>query len=288
MQNLAALRGLPLWRSPARYLLRQVGQIHFQGSALTGLVMLLALAAVSPAAAAGAAFASATALFTAFAARLPKNALQQGLYGYNAALTGAGLLSFFTPSLPVFAFLAVISAVSVFATARWLAWGKLPALTIQFVLAMWLAFALEPWLGARLAPAGCTPDWTFISCGIGQVTFIGGTLPGLAVWIAFTYYAREQGLWLGLGAALSWLGALLLDALLPGLHAGDQMIGLAVNAGLVAQGLTVFGRSPKQRLVGIVMCFPLCLSLGQAGVPYFTLPFNLVTWALLAWVRPEK
>lgn len=288
MQNLAAIRGLTFWPAPARFLLRQVGQIHFQGSALTGLVMLLALAAVSPAAAAGAAFASAVALLTAFVARLPRAALREGLYGYNAALTGAGLLSFFAPALPVFAYLTLVSAASVLITARWLAWGRLPALTMQFVLAMWLAFALEPWLGARLAPAGCAPDWTFISCGIGQVTFIGGTLPGLAVWLAFTWHHRAQGLWLGLGAALAWLATLLLDTILPGLHAGNQMIGLAVNAALVAQGLTVFGHSPKQRLVGVLLCVPLCLGLGLAAIPYFTLPFNLVTWALIAWTRPGK
>ncbi|AXK40728.1 urea transporter [Crenobacter cavernae] len=276
-----ALPSLPRWRESLAVLFRQVGQIHFQRSALTGLAIVLALASVNLWAAVGAVFASAVALATAKLARLPRAPCTDGLYGYNAALTGAGLLSFFAPSVAVFGYLALISVVTALVSSRWVAWGKLPALTIQFVLAMWLALALGDTLGARISPPGCEDGWTAIVCNVGQVTFISGLRPGLVVLLAFAWHDKEQAFWLAAGTAFAWLASDVLDAFVPGLKAGEQLVGLAVNAALVGQGLTVFGRGVAVRVAGIVLSVPVCLAFGALAVPYFTLPFNLVTWALL-------
>ncbi|WP_166726897.1 urea transporter [Crenobacter cavernae] len=271
----------PRWRESLAVLFRQIGQIHFQRSALSGLAIVLALASVNLWAAIGAVFASAVALATAKFARLPRAPRYDGLYGYNAALTGAGLLSFFAPGLEVFGYLGVVSAVTALVSSRWVAWGRLPALTIQFVLAMWLALALGDALGARLSPPGCENGWTSIFCNVGQVTFISGLWPGLVVLLAFAWHDKHEALWLAIGAAFAWLASNVLDAFAPGLRAGEQLVGLAVNAALVGQGLTVFGRGVAVRVAGIVLSVPVCLALGAFAIPYFTLPFNLVTWALL-------
>lgn len=262
-------------RQIASQLLVQVAQIHFQRSALTGLVMLAALASVSRWAAAGAAAASVTALITARLLRQDGAAAWAGLFGYNASLTGAGLLSLYAPSFRLFAYLIAVSAISTAVSARWVRWGRLPALTLQFVLAMWGAAALGGVLGSRVPLDGCDGGLeTRWLCGIGQISFIAGTLPGLCVWAALTWHDRRGGLWLALGA-----GAGLLLAQLPGIEA--QSIGLMVNLALIAQGLTVFGRSTAMRILGLALGAGLCLLCGALRLTYFTLPFNLATWTIL-------
>ncbi|KZE25362.1 hypothetical protein AVW16_03445 [Crenobacter luteus] len=268
-------------------LFRQVGQIHFQRSALTGFAIVLALASVNLWAAVGALFASAVALATAYLARLPREARVDGLYGFNAALTGAGLLSFFAPGPLLFAYLALVSVASTFVSARWTAWGRLPPLTLQFVLAMWLALAIESAFGQRISPPGCEDSWTSVICNVGQVTFISGLRPGLVVLFAFAWHDKEEAFWLAAGAAVAWMASDALDLFAPGLAAGEQLVGLAVNAALIGQGLTVFGRRPGVRLAGILLSVPVCLALAAAGVKYFTLPFILVTWAMLLSSAPR-
>jgi len=263
----------PALPGPLRQLLTQVAQIYFEKSALTGLVIVAALAVVQPWAAVGMGWASLVALAVARLARLDRVSGDSGVYGYNAALTGAGLLSMFTPEPRVFVYLTVVSAVGTLLSARWLRWGKLPPLTILFVLAMWGALGLEDRLGDRMALPGCPTGAAMIPCGIGQVTFIGGALPGLCVWAAIVWFARSAGLWLGLGAALGGGGGLL--------WAPAQAIGLAVNVGLTMQALTVFRRGALVRGLGGSLAAAGCLGGAWIELSYFTLPFNIATWALM-------
>lgn len=261
-------------------LLAQIGQIHFQRSALTGLVMLAALASVSRWAALGAAVASLTALSTARLLRLDGELARAGLLGYNASLTGAGLLSLYPPSARVWLYLIGVSALSTGLSARWLRWGRLPPLTLLFVLSMWGAAGLGRVLAEPLAAGGCDGNPAALwACGIGQISFVAGALPGLCIVAAITAVSWREGLWLGLGAAAG-----LLAARLPGAQA--MSIGLMVNLALIAQGLTVFGRSVPARLLALGLGAGLCLLLGALRLPCFTLPFNLATWCLVLASKP--
>lgn len=266
-------RASPALPGPLRQIFTQVAQIYFQPSALAGLVIVAALAVVQPWAAVGMVWASLVALAVARLARLDRATGESGLYGYNAALTGAGLLSVFAPEPRVFIYLTLVSGLAALISARWLRWGRLPPLTLQFVVAMWGALWLGETLGPKLELAGCPGGAAIVPCGIGQVTFIAGTLPGLCVWAALAWFAPTAGLWLGIGAALGGLGGVL--------GAEAQAIGLAVNVGLTAQGLTVFGRGFIVRLAGAALAAGLCLLCARLDLPYFTLPFNLATWTLL-------
>ena len=263
----------PALPGPLRQLLAQVAQIYFQSSAFAGLVIIAALAIVRPWAAVGMLWASLVALAVARLTRLDRTAGESGLYGYNAALTGAGLLSMFRPEPRVFVCLTLVSGLAALLSARWLRWGRLPPLTLQFVVAMWGALWLGDALGGTLELAGCPDGAAIVPCGIGQVTFIAGALPGLCVWAALAWFAPLAGLWLGIGAALGGLGGLL--------GAEAQAIGLAVNVGLTAQALTVFGRGFVVRIIGAMVAAGLCLLCARLELPYFTLPFNLATWTLL-------
>lgn len=279
MPVVAYLRGIQvrLW-GPLRQFLTQVAQIYFVCSALTGVVIVAALGVVQPWAAVGMAWGSVVALVVARLARLDRASGESGLHGYNAALTGAGLLSMFTPDPRVFAYLTIVSAVGTLLAARWRRWDGLPPLTALFVLAMWGAVALGERLGASVPPLGCPEGALLLPCGVGQVTFIAGALPGLCVWLAIVWSTPSAGLWLGVGAAL---GGLLGTA-----AAEAQAIGLAVNVGLTMQALTVFERPVVVRVIGGALAAGLCLAGASIGLAYFTAPFVLATWALLLATAP--
>lgn len=266
-----------------RVIFRQVGQIHFQRSTLTGAAILLALTAVNPWAAIGALFASVVAAGTARLARMPRQHFRRGLYGYNAALTGAGYLSFFQANVQVFGLLAVASMASVLVTGWWLRRSRLPALTGQFVVAMWLALALEPALGLlRLHPPGCANNWASVLCSVGQITFVSGIGPSLVLLLAFARHSREEAAWLAFGAMVAWAASEVLRAALPFWPLEGMALTMAVNAALVGQGLTVFGMPASWRHAGIALSLALSFLLSQAAIPCFTLPFCLVVWTLLA------
>lgn len=264
----------PALPGPLRQLLTQVAQIHFQPSAWTGLVMIAALAAVRPWAAVGLVWASLVAFVVTRIAGFDRERGESGLYGYNAALTGAGLLSMFTPAPRVFVYLTIVSVITTLISARWLKWGRLPPLTILFVLAMWGALGLGAQLGEMEVLLGCPEGAAIVPCGIGQVTFIAGTLPGLCVWAAIAWFAPSAGIWLGVGAGLGGLLGAVPEA-------QAQAIGLAVNLGLTMQGLCVFGRGVVVRVIGAALAAGLCLACAWVELPYFTLPFNLATWSML-------
>lgn len=117
------------------------------------------------------------------------------------------------------------------------------------------------------------------ACGIGQISFVAGALPGLCIAAAITAQSWREGLWLGIGAAAG-----LLVAQVSGAQA--MSIGLMVNLALIAQGLAVFGRSVPARVLALGLGAGLCLLLGALRLPYFTLPFNLATWCLLLASKP--
>jgi len=278
-------------RAAGEQVLVQIAQIYFQPSAYTGLVILAALAWVRPWAALGMGLGGLTALLTS---RLvdggtPSADARAGLWGYNASLAGAGLLSLYTPDPALITYVVLSSVVTTLLSRRWLAWGKLPLLTFPFVLTMWGAYALRHFFGANQSRLGCEGGLLgLIPCGVGQIAYIGGVLPSLAVWAAILAHSRAQGGWLALGTAC---GVLVSDVVAPWLSLPHiQTVGPAINMGLTAQALTVFARGARVRLLGIaaaaLLCHVLSLWLTRAGVRYFTFPFNLGTWLLLALSRP--
>lgn len=278
--------------SSCKQLLVQIAQIYFQPSAFAGLVILAALAWARPWAALGMILGGLSALLTARLAegRTPSADARAGLWGYNASLAGAGLLSLYTPDAALYAYVVLSSIVTTLVSRRWLAWGKLPLLTFPFVLTMWGAYALQHLFVVSQALPDCDGRLVgLVPCGIGQVAFIGGVLPGLAVWAAIMVRSQVQGGWLALGTAC---GVVLSAVVAPWLSLTCiQTVGPAINLGLTAQALTVFARSVRVRLVGIVvgalLCAVLSLLLTRVGIRYFTFPFNLATWLMLLVSRAQ-
>lgn len=274
-------------------LLAGIGQIYFQAAPLPGAVLLLCLYLSRPSLALGCLLGVIAATATAGAAGFPRQQRQLGLYGFNAALSGIGLCSFYQPNPALWLWIVLAGVLTAGVTHAFLRWSKLPALTFQFVLVMLLAASFGPALGLERLPALQTPGacsaglLAYPWCIAGQVSFIASAPLGCLVWLALARQGWQAAAWALLGAVLAWC-ALLGDGLWPQLQIGAQAVGMGVNAMLALLGLSVFQRAWPLRLCGGALSIALCLALGGRALPYFTLPFVLATWTVLLLSRPAE
>ena len=275
-------------------LLAGIGQIYFQAPPLNGAVLLLCLYLSRPVLALGCMLGVIVATATACAAGFPREQRQQGLYGFNAALSGIGLCSLYQLNQALLAWIVLAGALTAFVTHAFLRWGKLPALTLQFVLLMLLAAALGPVSGLHRLPSLQTtgicssglPDYLF--CTTGQIGFISSVPLGMLVWAALAHQRWHLGASAILGALIAWCAQVLGNSLWPQAQIATQATGMGVNCMLLMLGLSVHQSAWPLRFLGSGFCILLCLLFGRMTLPYFTLPFVLATWAVLLLSRPGR
>ncbi|MBW7930612.1 MAG: urea transporter [Gammaproteobacteria bacterium] len=131
--------GLPLRPGWVAAVLRGLGQVMFQDSALAGLIFLAGLAVHSWRAAAWALAGSLCGLLCALLLGFPADLASAGLFGFNGALAGIALG--LRPGSRLLLPLAGIVLSTLLLRAFQLA--GLPALTAPFVLASWAVLALQ-------------------------------------------------------------------------------------------------------------------------------------------------
>ena len=118
-----------------------IGQIFFQDNWITGYLILVGIAVHSRIGAAMALSGAVTAAFVAVVFGAPEGAIRDGLFGYNAALTGIALGGFFlvlTPSSFVYALFGIIVTTWLWASvAIFLSPIGMPVFTSTFVIVTW-------------------------------------------------------------------------------------------------------------------------------------------------------
>ncbi len=115
-----------------------ISEVMFQANTLTGILFLVGILLCSPKMAGWAVVGSLVGLIAGVSEHVPRNALEEGLYGYNGALAAMGM-ALYRPSLllPI-----VAASLSAPITDRFPQLG-LAALTAPFVISCWIAIALD-------------------------------------------------------------------------------------------------------------------------------------------------
>lgn len=131
--------GPPLHPGWVAAVLRGLGQVMFQDSALTGLIFLAGLAVHSWRAAAWALAGSLCGLLCALALGFPADLASAGLFGFNGALTGIAL-GLHPGSRLLLPFAGIVLSTLLL---RVFQLAGLPALTAPFVLASWTMPVLQ-------------------------------------------------------------------------------------------------------------------------------------------------
>lgn len=276
-------------------LLRSQAQIFFQPAWLTGVLLLAAFAVASPLLAGfallGAAVQSATAWFPA----LDRADVVDGKHGFCGALTAvaAGTALGPTPAALVW---AVAGSGACAGVVLLMDRGRtperaLPAMTAPFCTVSSVALLATAQMQSPPPALAYHPTGTLLDpvvavlLSVAQVVLLDNVWSGALILAGLFAAGWAVGLWALVGAAVAsavaWAVGADADGVLNGLD-GYSGVLVALSLGLV------FVRSRYRvpiALAGVALTVPVRLLLAGAGVPVYTWPFVLVTWAALVLIH---
>ena len=280
--------------------LRAYSQVLFARSWRVGALLLLATM-LSPAVGLSGLVAVAVAHGFSRLAGLSAEATAEGVMGYNALLVGLGVGALLEPSPAAAALLVIAAATATLGTAAArsaLGGAGLPALTLPFVLTLWLALGAAAALGVTRAPPLADPFAPAVGLpdvgvrllrGLGALFFVPRADAGLLVLGALLIYSRYGALLLGIGLGLAGAMAVGLD---PSQAILQQTLGFNMALTALAVGGVWFVPGPSA-LVAAAAAASMAglLTLGAApmlarlDLPVSVLPLNLVVLLTLLAAR---
>lgn len=285
--------GLVAVADASRVVLRGLGQVMFQRHAGTGLLFLIGMALASLALAAAAAVGAVIGPLVAVVLRLPRDDIEDGIYGYNSALVAAAAV-FFLGSTPVTWGLAMAGAV-VAVPLAWLLkrWLPQPAFTAAFVLVAWGLLLLAGLLGQPRVPTAPPPAlppglegfFVEVFAGVAEVMFSARGISGLCFLIGIGLSSWRQAVIAMLGAVLGTLAAVY-----HGDPAGAVASGLyGFNAALAAMAVCLTRPSLVAASLAALVSVPLVEFFpASLGVPSLTAPFIIAAWIVLGLLAVDR
>ncbi|MEK2603919.1 urea transporter [Burkholderia arboris] len=269
-----------------RILLRGIGQVVLQANALTGALLLAALALTDLRLASAALVGSAAASMTAVLTGAERRDVEQGLHGFNGALAALIAVLFAPHQLAAVALVPLVSIGAALVQrgmrgplARWRQCPySSPCLAVT---APWLPFvALQHADGATAAPALTLASAAdALLSGVAQTTFAQGAWAGLLIVAGVAIASRRA-------AAFALGGAIVSTVLLVALGANGALFAdglLGFNGALAA--LALMPRGPRAALAAAALAALIQWLAMRAGFPVFTAPFALASWVTVAVAR---
>ena len=171
-----------------------------QENAATGLLFLVGIFYGSLTMGLAAILAVCCGTLTAMVLGYDRTEIEQGIYGFSAALVGGALFLYFKPVPVVWALVIVGSAVATI-VQHWFIKQRIPVFTFPFVLVTWvILFAAHHAYPDILAVPGVGganegTDITFPLRGFGQVIFQDGVLAGSLFFIAVSISSPAAALY---------------------------------------------------------------------------------------------
>lgn len=268
--------------------LRGVGQIMLQNSVLTGVLFLLGIAINSLLLALGMIVGLLVGTITAKLLKYDRAAIDDGLYGFNAALVGIAMLVFFESSVLVWTGLVLLAVLSTILMNVFLR-NKLPAFTFPFVLCLWVALGISyliipidaPGEGylAPLIDYSVELNLKDFGFGFGEVIFQASMISGVVFFLA-VYMNNPNGALYGLAGTFA---AIAFAVMLMGKVDEVQQGWFTFNAVLSAIAMS----GPDRRdgafvLLAVFISVVIETVMQNLGLIYLTFPFILATWITLA------
>jgi len=256
-----------------------------------------------------------------------KTTLKQGVYSFNALLTGIGLGTFFEPGVVFFVillFAALFSLILSVVLNGWLSKYGLPFLSIPFVISVWLILLPSVqftnlgltqrnifWMNELYAIGG-KPLLTFFQIieslplnkiiivylrSLASIFFQDNLVAGILIAVALLLSSRITFLLSLTGFVSAWLFAHFLGADMASFsfyNIGANYILVAIAVGgyfLIPSGYSFLWAVLLVPLTSLVLLFMRRL-IGPAGLPLFSLPFSLITiifiYFLILRAKPGK
>lgn len=258
----------------------------FQNNIYSGLLFLIGVFYNSPVLGLGALLGTIVSISTAQILKYSKEDIENGLYGFNGALTGIAFWYFFGFNMITLLVLVVGSALSsvLFHYLRKL----LPPFTAPFVIISWVGiYLLLAVFDFPLVAASTTTENVFDLLSVstksfGQVMFQENSITGVIFILAIIVNAKLAALYGFYAAVLGSLIGLLFQEPILAINAGL----MGYNAILCAIAL-VENKRRSFLWISIATVLSVVLNIGFAklGIITLTAPFVLGTWIILALYR---
>jgi len=279
----------------AKRFLHSFSQVMLQENVITGLLFLLGIGLNSPTMLLGSLMATVSALVVAKLCKYDLNAMNSGLYGFNAALVGIAVFYFLPVSLTSLVFIifggAFSSLLMHFMTTKL---ANIPALTTPFILTTWLMLIIIDYAGGSTiaqSPFDEAISITFVDYvlgvfrGIGQVMLQESWLSGAIFLCALAFNPAKAAIWALTGSLVGMLIAVAFS-----FSAELALMGIyGFNSCLVAIALAA--RYPKKYwliIFGILVSVLLTRVFEQVSLPALTAPFVMTTWLIFAMIKLQN
>lgn len=279
--------------SPVPTVLRSQSQVFFQARWLTGLLFLVAFAVVDAGMAVfvvlGAAIQSGLSWMIP---RVDRRDVVDGKHGFCGALTAAAAYTALGMSVPALGWAVIGSAACValvllMDTPLVSGWG-LPAMTAPFCVVSGAAMLITRSLQETPAPPVYTSTGSFLDplitvlTSVSQVVLLDDVWSGMLILLGLFVAGWGVGLWSVVGAVIaSTVGWSLHHDPSTVLNGFDGYSGVLVALALGTVFLPTGTRRVPVAVAGIALTVPVRILLARFGIPVYTWPFVLVTWAML-------
>jgi urea transporter len=314
-----AENGIPRWESLAPYelvesVLRGISLVVFQSNPWTGLLILASLLLSSWPLGLGCLLGAMVGTLTGIALRADKEAVGNGLFGFNGALTGIALLtltnlgvgsSSSVPGLQLWLYLALASAFSTILVRGFASPARratIRGLTLPFCITTWIFFAAlqqvivlngDASLHSSLAaPSNVSQTYGWDTLlygtvnGIAQVFFQQGWVPGVLIVAAIAINSRLSAVMALLGSFVAAAAGICMGVPEAAVRGGVFGYNPALTAIVLGGFLLLLNRSGfLYAMAGAVVTAITGIAaagiLQALGLPVLMLPFLLITWIML-------
>jgi urea transporter len=287
-------------RGFADAVLKGVGQVFFQESAVSGALFVAGLLVAAPLMALGAVAGSAIGLLTAGLLKWDIGQRKAGIFGFNAALVGIASFFFLAPSASTVLLMVVGCVAATLLTHFMRSRIPFPTYTTPFIVITWVLIAVGRALDAAPATGGppvvanFATHWTVEAAmhGVSQVMFQASLLTSVLFLVGIAVSNRGHAGWVLAGSIVGMCAALF--HLTAGAAAPDpeqlvlrpQVDNIALglygyNATLAAVALWLWRPSFIAPVLGMLLTVPLTELFPRTGLSALTAPFVLSTWIVM-------
>ncbi len=276
----------------AKSFLSSSAQIMLQSSSVTGLLFLVGIGINSPTMLLGCVLAVLSSLAIAKLRQYDFDSVNNGFYGFNAALVGIAVF-FLLPLSCISLVLVVLGGVLSALLMHFMItkMPSIPALTTPFILLTWMIVLIIDY--AELVTSSQEPFGVPISLspidslhgvlrGVGQVMLQDSWLSGAVFCCALLFSSYKTAVWAILGSLIG-----LLVATTFGFSQDKAIMGLyGFNGCLVA--IALVDRYPnKYWLIIFAILFTVVLTRAfeMIAIPALTAPFAITTWLMIEIVK---
>lgn len=266
----------------AHIILRGIGQVMFQNNIYSGLLFLIGIFFNSWLLGLAAICGTIISTVTAEILKYDRAEIQNGIYGFNGALTGIAILCFF--DLNMISISVLISASALSTLIMNFLKKLLSPFTAPFVLVTWAAIYLllllfkHPLLPLRIVDESALQLISASGNSFGQVMFQENVVTGLLFLLAIVVNNKLMAIYTVYAAVLGSLTGWLIS---------DSSV--VVNAGLMGYNaiLCAIALTGKRWLdffwitIAIILSTIINIGIARTGIITLTAPFVLTIWIIL-------